>query len=174
MTPTLVHRYSFPIADAIKALIGDTSNDRKVWSLRIEGDEIIVDAAAPEPPPSGQKPGERAAQGSPADEQSGETGPASTQQTTVISPLKPGNNPEPERKGGAIARQAGIICNEKGFWTFLGLNFNAEISSAAEAANWLRAHCGVTSRADLDHDGDAQALFRAIDSRYSAWLEGYD
>lgn len=94
MTPTLVHRYAFPIPEAIEALLGDAVGDCEAWSIRIEGDEVVVDVVAPAPnlEPS----------------------------IDDISSL-PAQQPDlkPELKGGRLAQRAAIACGERGFWTFL-------------------------------------------------------
>lgn len=58
-------------------------------------------------------------------------------------------------KGGDIARLAGQLCNNPRFQEFLNVN-NAE-----EAARLIRTECGIVSRAELDHDLDAQDIFHA-------------
>ncbi len=49
MSPTLVHRYAFPIRDAVEALLGDAVGDCEAWRIRVEGDEVVVDVIAPTP-----------------------------------------------------------------------------------------------------------------------------
>jgi hypothetical protein len=85
-------------------------------------------------------------------------------------PVEKINTPAPEadRKGGPLAQRAGIICGEKGFWTFAG------VRSSDEAAIWLREQCGIKSRVDLDHEAAAAAAFHEVDRRYRLWLEGFD
>lgn len=179
MTPTIVHRYAFPIREAIEALLGDAVGDCEAWRIRVEGDEVVIDVVAPAPglvptldevtsladtETSGRKPG-RAAQaqagekpGFPADAKAGETSPD----------VHVEQDPEPELKGGPLARRAAIMCTERAFWTF------SDTSSADEAAVWLRETCGVTSRKMLDHDERAGREFDQIDGRYRRWLQGYD
>lgn len=72
----------------------------------------------------------------------------------------------PKPKGASLAQIAGILCNEGAFWKFSG-NTNA-----AEAAEWLRGHCNVASRADLDKNEDAAAAFRGIKGEYEFWMRG--
>lgn len=139
MTPTIVHRYTFPIRDAIEQLLGEAAGDCDAWRIRVEADELVIDVVAPAPT---------------------QTRPASNQTAKINMPEK--------RKGGALATRAGIICNERGFWTF------SETGSAEEATAWLRRECGVASRADLDHEPAAAEKFHDVDRRYRLWLEGYD
>lgn len=177
MSPTLVHRYAFPIRDAIEALLGDAVGDCETWRIRIEGEDVVVDVVAPampapthmretmQPPSlsptadelvrgkSREDPHKHGPDAEPdflADEQSGET------------------SPEPALKGGPLARRAAIACGERGFWTFLG------VTSAEEAKADICRRCGIDSRKMLDHDERAAAAWAKIDDTYRLWLEGYD
>lgn len=79
------------------------------------------------------------------------------------------HQPEPPlRKPAKLAQLAGIMCNEGAFLRFSGSK------DAAEAANWLRGHCNVTSRADLDTNEDAAIIFRRIRGEYDFWMRGED
>lgn len=81
----------------------------------------------------------------------------------ALAPLKadfesmaPESKPDQEKpKGGDLARLAGQLCNNPRFQEFLNVN-NAE-----EAARFIRTECGIVSRAELDHDLDAQDIFHA-------------
>lgn len=59
-------------------------------------------------------------------------------------------------KGGELARLAGIFSNNPTFQDW------CEAGSAEEAAEWIRRTCQVSSRADLDHDEEAQKLFHNL------------
>lgn len=149
MTPTLVHRYAFPIREAIETLLGDAVGDCEGWRTRIEGDEVVIDVVAPVPG----------------------IGPTLEELTSLASNETAERNvpdPEPELKGGPLARRAAIACGERGFWTFLG------VSSADEAKADVCRRCGITTRKMLDHDARAAATWQGIDSKYSLWKEGYD
>lgn len=155
MTPTLVHRYSWPIREAIEQLLGDAVGDCEAWRIRIEADELVIDVVAPK------------LREIIPDAPSVET-PEAPQELEKPEPA------DPPRKGGPIARQAGIICGEKGFWVFVHKRYGVSMVSADEAAAWLKAHCGVESRVDFDYDEAKAANFREIDKTYRLWLEGYD
>ncbi|RWP82604.1 MAG: hypothetical protein EOR12_31890 [Mesorhizobium sp.] len=180
MKPQLVHRYAWPIREAIEHLLGDDAGDCDAWRIRVEGDELVIDVVAPayagrtiEVPDNFdvdklcdmivagefKVPAEGAEQ-------------ASETVAKIDTPAEP--PAEPPRKGGALARQAGIICGEKGFWTFLAKKFGVDVTSTEGAAGWLKAQCGVESRIDFDHDEAKAANFREIDRTYRLWLEGYD
>jgi exodeoxyribonuclease X len=79
-----------------------------------------------------------------------------------------------EKKGGAKAQRAAIICGVRSFWVFLDERHDVQVDSAEAAADWLREKCGVTSRADLDHEPSAGAAFSDLDHRYRLWLDGFD
>lgn len=190
MTPILVHRYTWPIAEAIEHLLGDAVGDCETWRIRIEADEVIIDVVAPadvgrtiEVPDNfdvdklcdmivaGEfKMPEASNEAAKSDVAAPEAdaAPLNKSPKPDIAPA------EPPRKGGALARQAGIICGEKGFWTFILKRYSVGIGSADEAATWLKAQCGVTSRAYLDHEEVAAGIFREIDKLYRLWLEGFD
>ena len=71
-------------------------------------------------------------------------------------------------KGGELSRLAGMWCNDPQFryWLFGDLN-----GSADEAAAEIRIRCDIASRADLDHDEAAAAIFhREIRVPFSEWL----
>lgn len=72
------------------------------------------------------------------------------------------------KKGGKLAQQAGILCNEPRFMTFL--SETGALLPAENAPEYLRRQCGVKTRADLDHDGNAAEVFRTIKWAYEAWL----
>jgi hypothetical protein len=68
------------------------------------------------------------------------------------------------------AQQAGIACNEKGFWTFLyekGWN----VSEADHAAEAVRTICAVDTRSRLDVEtSGAGKVWDKLYSEYQTWL----
>lgn len=149
MTPQLVHRYAFPIRDAIETLLGDAVGDCEGWRIRVEGDEVVIDVIAPAPG----------------------IAPTTADVTSLASNETAKSyvaDPEPGLKGGPLARRAAIACGERGFWTFLG------VSGADEAKADVCRRCGIDSRKMLDHDQRAAAIWKDIDGKYALWKEGYD
>lgn len=76
----------------------------------------------------------------------------------------------------SIAQQAGILCAEKGFQTFISermapssVHGNAEITTD-DAATYVRRLCGVNSRAHIEDKPEALRIFRDLDASYRAWL----
>ncbi|ESY89072.1 hypothetical protein X739_00900 [Mesorhizobium sp. LNHC220B00] len=168
MTPTLVHRYTWPVREAIEHLLGEDAGDCTAWQVRIEGEQLVIDVVGPSEVTFRVGDYEYTVDGR-GQEPSNEAAKIST-----AAPEAAAAPAEPPRKGGALARQAGIICGEKGLWTFVLKKYGVTVGSADEAATWLKAQCGVTSRIDFDHDAGKAANFREIDKTYRLWLEGYD
>lgn len=73
---------------------------------------------------------------------------------------------EPPHKPKSLAQIAGIICNEPAFWKYIA------VGSADEAAEYVRGHCNVSSRAALDHNPDAAMAFRTLRTDYDLWMKG--
>lgn len=62
-------------------------------------------------------------------------------------------------KGGAVARLAGLWSNERAFWDWVEMIQSNPCHGAEGAAAFIRAVCGIESRAQLDHDAVARAKF---------------
>lgn len=69
-----------------------------------------------------------------------------------------------EEKGGRLARQAGIMCHEVAFHQFV------EVNDEEAAAEFIRTHCGVLSRRNLDHNDGAARKFMDLKADYDFWL----
>lgn len=156
MKPVIVNRYSWSIREAVEALLGAEVGDAERWQIRVDGDDLVVDIVAPT------------------------SAPALEHAETDIEALHPAGAaaknakpPEPERKGGRLARRASIICGEKGFWNFIRERYGAHLVDKEAAAAWMYDRFCVQSRADLDHDAGAAACFRDVDQAYRMWLDGY-
>jgi hypothetical protein len=63
---------------------------------------------------------------------------------------------EDKKKGGPLARLAGQLCNNPEFIAF------ANVSTSEEAAESIRIHCNIDSRAQLDHDAEAAKTFHEL------------
>ncbi|ACR15008.1 hypothetical protein BcepIL02_gp15 [Burkholderia phage BcepIL02] len=82
-----------------------------------------------------------------------------------------GPAPAPERpKGGALARLAGMWCNDEEFWTWVR-SLGQHCESADDAARFVRHTCGgIESRAELDSNAVAEGLFQErIRSPFMLW-----
>lgn len=73
---------------------------------------------------------------------------------------------EPPRRAAKLSQIAGIICNEGAFQRFI------QVANADEAAEYVRVHCNVSSRANLDGNEDAAAAFKALKGEYDLWMRG--
>lgn len=64
-------------------------------------------------------------------------------------------------KGGALAKLSGIWCGDGHFQAWLWIRFPkyGDISNATQAADVVRIVCGVDSRAELDSNKLAAAIF---------------
>lgn len=89
----------------------------------------------------------------------------------ALAALKPAHlvraAPEKEGKGGAMAKLAGIWCNDPEFIAWTGCN------DADEAAQWVREAAAVQSRAEFDNDADAAERFQVrVRGPYMKHCEG--
>lgn len=79
--------------------------------------------------------------------------------------------PEPapialDKPATKLSQIAGIICNEGAFQRFVGAK------DEAEAAEYIRQHCEVKSRSDIDGNERAMRVFRDIKADYDNWVRG--
>jgi len=80
-------------------------------------------------------------------------------------------NAKPERKGGKLAQRAGILCSEGAFRRFLAKDSeHFQMLDLDMAADEVRQHCGIESRAELDHNEKAARKFLDLEASYKAWL----
>lgn len=71
-----------------------------------------------------------------------------------------------ERKGGPLAKLAGMWCQSKDFQEWCGQE------SAAGARAFILDTCGIDSRADLDHNqASATRFHEEIRIQYADWLK---
>lgn len=67
-------------------------------------------------------------------------------------------------------KRAGILSNDERFWIFLTQEMNVPWlsgqSAVDRAANFIRKHCGVESRADLTEHNER---WRDLDAQFKAW-----
>ncbi len=81
--------------------------------------------------------------------------------------------PSAERKGAALSRTAAMMCNGASFQRWVVSRIGAApggVSPSQYAAQFVRNACGVTSRAELDHDARAATLFHeAVRKPFLKW-----
>lgn len=77
------------------------------------------------------------------------------------------------RKGAALSRTAAMMCNGAKFQRWVESRIGAApegVSAQQHAAQYVRDVCGITSRAELDHNAAAAALFHtAIRIPFVEW-----
>ena len=71
---------------------------------------------------------------------------------------------EPTRRTAKLSQIAGILCNEGAFRKFI------RAETVDEAADYIRNHCRVSSRANIDGNPDATAAFNTLKGEYELWL----
>lgn len=69
-----------------------------------------------------------------------------------------------EPKGGRLAQQAAMLCNQGAFQKWL------DATDAEDAAEKVRQYCGVLSRAHLDSNDTAARKFLDLKADYELWL----
>jgi hypothetical protein len=72
----------------------------------------------------------------------------------------------PIRRSKSLAQIAGILCATGSFQKFAGA------SNEQEAADYIRGHCGVASRAEIDSSENATRIFKDIKADYDFWMAG--
>tara|TARA_R100001039_G_C1848816_1_gene108892 strand:- start:1478 stop:1774 length:297 start_codon:yes stop_codon:yes gene_type:complete len=87
------------------------------------------------------------------------------------------------QKGGQNAYRAARLCQNPRFWLYLDHRWRAKHQLTPEqypngthqlagATRWLRKACGIQSRAELDHNAEAAAMFEKVLAAYSKWERG--
>lgn len=83
-------------------------------------------------------------------------------------------------KGGTVARQAAMLCQDGAFQLYLDRRRRAKFGlteselpdgthNLEDARDWLCAACKITSRAELDSNPAARQSFRMIRNRFNHW-----
>lgn len=91
----------------------------------------------------------------------------------VAQPRDADPGSEAQSKGGALAKLAGMFCQQPEFWRFIAEHFGARISNADQAAGAVREICKVDSRAELDGNAEAADVFHSqIRLPYVRWKQG--
>lgn len=80
---------------------------------------------------------------------------------------------EEKPKGGPLSKSAAQMCENLNFEDFLLRKFYPNGGSTTEsAADLLRRHCQITSRAELDHNPQAAKRFHELMREYREWNAG--
>jgi hypothetical protein len=89
---------------------------------------------------------------------------------------------EQNAKGGKLARQATMLCQDTNFQLYLDRRRRAKHNmtefqlpdgthNTEDARDWLCAACQIQSRAELDHNTTAAATFRRIRQCFLKWKQ---
>lgn len=97
-----------------------------------------------------------------------------TKEAAVAEGRKAFAQPEPKpAPGGALCKLAAIWSGSDDFRLFLAHTLNRSPSDVADPAEIIRTTCGVTSRAELDHnDRAAQIFHNTFRLPYQEWQQG--
>lgn len=79
-----------------------------------------------------------------------------------------------EPKGGPLCKLAAMWCKDEEFWEWLYEHYGqgVPVLNEEEAAELLRALCGVQSRSELDHKPEATARFlNLVRAPFMAWMK---
>ena len=89
----------------------------------------------------------------------------------AIEKSRPKNETVPTYKGGELAKWAGILCNDPKFWRFFHDGYREDIRIDTEeiCKFAIYEHCGIRSRAELDHNKDAAQSFREVMANFDKW-----
>jgi hypothetical protein len=93
-------------------------------------------------------------------------------QPIAVAPLKTAAQQQaqeaaPKAAGGPLAKLAGQWCQMPQFLAWSGCN------TADAAAEFIRRECGISSRAELDHNAAAAAAFHThIREPFSTYMKG--
>lgn len=69
-----------------------------------------------------------------------------------------------------LSTQAALRCEDKRFQDFLRVRSGVDPTTEGAAAAYVRLHCGVGSRAELDRDQDAGGKWIALDRKFQSHL----
>ena len=75
------------------------------------------------------------------------------------------------KKGGPLSQSAAMIGDNPEFWAYINRAYGVECKDAEDAAEFIRDHCGVTSRADIDHNGTAARAFHGLMQNFNLWRD---
>ncbi len=78
--------------------------------------------------------------------------------------------PVPEKKGGKLAQDAALICQDYNFQRFAYESSGGGVQiNGSGAAIFMRKQCNIESRSELDHNPDAAKKFADLMKWYWKW-----
>lgn len=69
-------------------------------------------------------------------------------------------NPVPEARGGPLSQWVALRCKEPEFRRWYWMGYMPDQQTEEDTAEAIREQCGVSSRADLDHDERAAGILK--------------
>lgn len=109
------------------------------------------------------------------------TGPSNGQRLAIAcsliaddettTPVEPPSTAPEKPKGGRLAQQAGICCQDARFRKFLRDVYGYPVSAADEARDAIYTLCGVESRTAFDANSDAAQRWHNLHGEYIVWRD---
>jgi hypothetical protein len=176
MTDSALHieRWHIPLGDVLSLHL-DNADMARLVEARVVGNNLVIDmegepharverpVASPRP---AAEPDERSSEiAAPAVLGSGSVEDSDLPEQAVVQPVEPA--PEPELNGGALARQAAIICQEGAFRFYLQETMGVK---EGDAAALLYRYLNITSRRLIDHDPHVAQRWRDLKREYDLWM----
>ncbi len=96
---------------------------------------------------------------------------AAQQEPAQIEHANDDADDEPHKPPRPLSQVAGMLCNTPTFQQFICEQSEGwdHRPTSVEAADWLRANCGINSRTELNTHPVAAERFRKIRADYNAW-----
>jgi hypothetical protein len=147
-----IHRYSIPTSEIVRSLL-DVGDCQEIQTYLV-GENLVVDVIEP----SNWSIEEQLKFDAEMDEL------VAPREKPPLAEPEHQSEPEHARKGGDLAKRAGILCGEKAFQVW------ADVPTSDAAKAFIYHRCGIESRVDLDHEPEAAAKFRDMIAEYDVWL----
>jgi hypothetical protein len=90
-----------------------------------------------------------------------------------MPPLTPHKSEAMTKRAMSIASFCAMTCNEGGFHVFLSEEFDGiwpKITSATQATEVVKTHCGIESRSELNIESLEQQAWLELQAKYKDWL----
>jgi hypothetical protein len=93
----------------------------------------------------------------------------------VIAPLKDESEDKPAKTPRPmntlpLSQQAALLGEREAFWRFARERCGADVWSQGKAADFIRDHCGVSTRADIHQGSEAGTIFLILKGDFDAWM----
>ncbi|MCE0759540.1 hypothetical protein LWH94_10025 [Marinobacter sp. G11] len=94
-----------------------------------------------------------------------------------MNQAQPSQAQQANKKGGFLAKNAALLCQDSQFRLYLdrrrAAKFNLLIPDGThteeDARDFILQACGISSRAELDHNHEAATVYRQIKYHYQRW-----